>query len=99
MSFNWIKNILSKAFRLVTEILKEVFDIAFKILMAKLQDIATQSITKLATSDLSNEAKRAQVFTEIKTYAIEQMISFNDRDINLIIEVIYSNLKKQGIIK
>jgi hypothetical protein len=99
MSFNWLKNIFSKAFRLVTEILKEVFDIAFKILMAKLQDIATQSITKLATTDLSNEVKRSQAFTEIKTYAIEKMISFNDRDINLIIEVIYNNLKKQGIIK
>lgn len=99
MIFNWFKNIFSKAFRIVTEILKEVFDITFKILMAKLKDIATESITKLATTDLSNESKRNQAFQDIKTYAIEKMISVNDRDINLILEVIYNSLKKQGVIK
>lgn len=98
MSFNWLKNIFDKAFRLVTTILKEVFDIGFKILMAKLQDIATESITKLASTDLTNSQKREEAFKSIKTYAIEKMLSFNDRDINLIIEVIYNSLRKQGII-
>ncbi len=99
MSFNWLKNIFDKAFRLISDILKEVFDIAFKILMAKLQDIATESITKLASTDLSNSEKRETAFKEIKKYAIEKAISFNDRDVNLIIEVIYNSLKKKGIIK
>jgi hypothetical protein len=99
MNFNWLKNIFDKAFRLVSDILKEVFDIAFKILMAKLQDIATESITKLATTDLSSAEKRNQAFADIKTYAIQKMISVNDSDINLIIEVIVKNLKKTGIIK
>lgn len=99
MSFNWLRNIFSKAFRVVTDILKEVFDIGFKILMAKLKDIAIESITKLATTDLTNSEKREIVFKDIKKYAIEKMISVNDRDVNLIIEVIYNSLKKKGIIK
>ena len=95
----WLKSIFSKALRIVNALLKAVFTSAFKIIMAKLQDIATESITKLASTDLSNSAKREQAFSYIKTYAIEKAISVNDRDINLIIETIYSSLKNQGIIK
>jgi len=95
----WLKNFFSKALKIVNAILKAVFTSAFKILMAKLQDIATMSITKLASTDLSNEEKRNQAFKEIKGYAMSQALSFNDRDINLIIETIYSSLKNQGVIK
>jgi hypothetical protein len=97
--FTWLKNFFSKALRIVSTILKSVFTTAFKILMAKLQDIATESIKKLATTDLSNEEKRNLAFKDIKEYALSKALSFNDRDINLIIETIYSSLKNQGVIK
>ncbi len=96
---SWIKNFFVKALRIVNAILSSVFTVAFKILMAKLQDIATESITKLASTDMSNEDKRNGAFKEIKAYAIAKMISVNDRDINLIIETIYNALKNQGVIK
>jgi len=76
-----------------------VFDAAMQILLAKLKDIATESITKLATTDLSNEEKRNQAFKDIKTYAISKALTFDNSDIYLIIEVIHKQLKKQGIIK
>lgn len=96
---NWLKNIFIKALRIINTILGIVFDAAFKILMAKLQDIATESIKKLATTDLTNEQKRNQAFKEIKEYALARAISVSDSDINIIIEVFYKALKKQGVIK
>ncbi|MDD5356432.1 MAG: phage holin, LLH family [Candidatus Omnitrophica bacterium] len=99
MIFDWLKQFFLKALRVVNAVLKSVFTIGFKILMAKLQDIATETITKLASTNLSNEEKRNQAFNEIKDYAIAKMISVNDREINLIIETIYNALKNQGVIK
>ena len=99
MNFDWLKNLFSKALRIAEALLKAVFTSAFKILLAKLQDIATESITKLASTDMSNEQKRNQAFADIKAYAISKALSFNDRDINLILETVYNALRNQGIIK
>ena len=97
--FGWIKNIFVKALRIVNFVLRTVFDAAFKVLMAKLQDIATESIKELAKTDLSNNEKREEVFGRIKNYAITRAITVSDSDINIIIEVFYKALKKQGVIK
>lgn len=97
--FGWIKDIFLKVIRAIKPIMLAVFDAAMQILLAKLKDIATESITKLATTDLNNEDKRKQTFVDIKSYAIARAISVNDSEINLIIEVMVRALKKQGIIK
>ncbi len=97
--FGWFKNIFVKALRIVNFVLRTVFDAAFKVLMAKLQDIATESIKELAKTDLSNNEKREEVFGRIKNYAITRAITVSDSDINIIIEVFYKALKKQGVIK
>jgi len=93
-----IKNFFSKALRFVGAMLKAVFTSAFKILMAKLSDVATSTITKLATTDLSGDEKRKQAFKDIKAAALEKMLTFTDSDINLIIEVFHKALKEQGVI-
>ncbi|MCK9370619.1 hypothetical protein M0R04_11975 [Candidatus Dojkabacteria bacterium] len=95
---NWLKNLLDHAFRFISAVLKSVFTIAFKMLMARLSDVATLSITKLAATNLSNDEKRREAFNEIKTAAIERALSFNDSDLYLIIEVFHKNLKAAGVI-
>lgn len=97
--FNWFKAWFSKALRIARALIKAVFNAGFEILLAKLQDIATESIKKLATTDLTNTEKRNQAFKEIKEAAIERAISINDREINLIIETVYNALKSEGVIK
>lgn len=97
--FQNIKNFFDKAFKLISIILKSVFSVAFKMLMARLSDVATESITKMATSDLSSKDKREAVFQDIKSAALERMLTFNDSDIYLIIEVFHKALKEQGVIE
>jgi hypothetical protein len=97
--FRWLRALFNRALRAINIILKIVFDCAFKILMAKLKDVATESIKRLATSNLSSDQKRKQAFKEIKEYAISKALTFNDSDIYLIIETIHKALKKQGIIE
>ncbi len=97
--FKWISDLFLKVIRIVKPILLAVFTSAFQILLAKLKDIAANSITTLASTNLTNEEKRNTAFKDIKTYAIEKMLSVSDSDINLIIEVIYKQLKNQGVIK
>lgn len=97
--FKFISDLFLKVFKTIKSILKAVFTAGFQLLLEKLKDVATQSITKLATTDLSNEEKRGQVFKDIKEYAIKRALSVNDRDINLIIEIIYNQLRNDGVIK
>ena len=97
--FGWLKNIFVKAIRAINFILATVFDAGFKLLMARLQDIATESITKLASTDLTNTQKREAAFKDIQAYALQRAITVSDSDINIIIEVFVKALKKQGVIK
>lgn len=97
--FKFISDLFLKVFKTIKSILKSVFTASFQLLLERLKDIATESITKLATTDMSNFQKREQAFKDIKTYALTKALSVNDRDINLIIETIYSQLKNDGIIK
>lgn len=92
--WNWFKNIIDKAFALISGILKEIFDVAFKILMAKLADIAEKTIEELQAGNLSGPEKRAEAFKRIKNYALGNMISVSDSDIYLIIEIFVKRLKK-----
>lgn len=96
--FAWLKSFFSKSLQVIGAIITSVFDTAFKMAMARLKDVATDSIVKLASSDLSNDDKRKQVFQDIKAAAIERVVSVNDSDINLMIETFYKNLKKTGVI-
>lgn len=97
--FNWIRDLFLKVIRVIKPILLAVFTSAFQILLERLKDIAAQSITKLSTTDMSNSEKRNLAFNEIKKYAVDKMLSCNDRDINLILEIIYSQLRNNGVIK
>ena len=97
--FNFITGLFLKVFRTIKSILKAVFTASFQLLMERLKDIATESITKLATTDLSNDDKRNQAFSEIKEYALSKALSFTNSDIYLIIEIIHKQLKNDGVIR
>jgi hypothetical protein len=97
--FKFISDLFLKVFRTLKPIFAAVFNTAFQILLEKLKDIATNSITTLAATDLTSEAKRQQAFDDIKKYAVSKMLTVSSSDINLIIEVIYKQLKNQGVIK
>ena len=97
--FSWVSDLFLKVFRVLKPYMLAVFDTAFQILLAKLEEVATPSIKKLAASDLSSEQKRSAAFKEIKAYAIAQCLTVNDSDIYLAIEIFHKALKKQGIIE
>ena len=97
--FGWIRILFNKAFKIAKALIKAAFTSAFEILMAKLQDIAQESIIKLASSNLGNAEKRSQAFQEVKAKAIEKLLSFNDRDIDLIVQTTYNALRNEGVIK
>lgn len=96
--FSWISGLFLKVIRTIKPILAEVFHTAFQILLEKLKDVAAQSIITLSETQLSNEEKRNQAFKDIKKYAVEKMLTVNDSDINLILEIIYKQLKNKGIV-
>ena len=97
--WNWISDLFLKVFKTVKSILKAVFTAGFQLLLERLKDIATESITRLATTDMSNEDKRKEAFRDIQAYALTKALSFSNSDINLIIEIIYKQLKNDNIIK
>ena len=96
---SWLAGLFSKALRIARALIKAVFTAGFEILLSKLQDIATESITKLATTDLSNDEKRNQAFEEVKAVAIEKALKFNNRDLYLIIQTVYNALRNEGAIQ
>jgi hypothetical protein len=97
--FKFISDLFLKVIRTLKPIFKAVFTTAFQIFLEKIKDIATQSIVQMAGTNLGNEEKRAQVFKDIKKYAAAKMLTFNDSDINLAIEVFFKSLKADGVIK
>ena len=97
--FKFISDLFLKVFKTIKSILKAVFTASFQLLLERLKDISAESITKLATTDLSNEDKRSQAFKEIKEYALSNTLKFTNSDIFLIIEIIHKQLKNDGIIK
>lgn len=97
--FKWISDMFLKVLKTVKSILFAVFTASFQLLLEKLKNIATASIIRLASTDLSNSEKREQAFSDIKGYAIKQAITFTDSDLNLIIEIIYKQLKNDGVVK
>jgi len=99
MIFKWLKNLFFRVRDTIRSILIAVFHASFQLLLEKLKDVATNAITTLATTDLSNEQKRQEAFKQIQQYAMAQALSIKDREIFLIIEIIYSQLKNDGIIK
>ncbi len=90
-----ITSFFNKFLRIAGEIITEVFDVAFKIAMAKLSQIASNTVLELSNTDLTNEQKRQEAFGRIKDYAIKNLISVSSNDINLIIEIFVKKLKKK----
>ena len=97
--FNFLSDLFLKVFRSLKPIFKAVFTTAFQMFLDKIKDIATESITKMASTDMNDDAKRAQVFKDIKAYAMAKMLNFNDSDIFLAIELFHKNLKANRVIK
>ena len=97
--FSWIRDIFLKVIRVLKPIMLAVFDTAFQLFLARIKEIATASIAKLATSDLSDSEKRETAFKDIKAYAIQEALKCDSSDIYLAIEIFYKALKKSGAIK
>jgi len=88
-----IKAFFSNAVVKISDILKEVFNVAFKIIISELKDIAMNTVQELKNSDLSGPKKREEAFKRIKDYAITNLVNVSDSEINLIIEVFVKKLK------
>lgn len=93
--FNWIKGLFIKVIRVLKPLLLAVFNLATQTVIAALQDIAIQSVTKLVQTDYSNSEKRTMAFNEIKSYACNKGIQVRDSLIFLIIELAVNMIKNK----
>ena len=89
--FKWIWEKITNAF---VSFVKSAVDKLTQKLIVELKDFATNVVMDLASSDLSNAAKRAEAFKRIKEKAIEKGLEYKDSAINLLIELAVTNLKK-----
>jgi hypothetical protein len=91
---NWFTALFSKAVRAFKEFLKIAFPIALQIFIGLLKDIAISIVTKLETTDLSSDAKRAEAFKQISIEARTKGLQFKDSWINLLIEIAVAVVKQ-----
>jgi len=96
--FKWIRDLFLRVIRTLKPIFLAVFTTAYQIFLDRIKTIATESIVRMSTSDLSNTDKREQAFKDIKEYAIKEALSFDNSDIYLAIEIFHKKLKKQGVL-
>ena len=89
--FAWIWSKISNAF---VSFIKSAVDKLTQTLVVALKDFAVSAVAKLADTDLSNSAKRAEAFKLIKDEAIAKGIEYKDSAINLLIELAVAQLKK-----
>jgi hypothetical protein len=97
--FTFLSDLFLKVFRTLKPIFKAVFTTAFQMFLDKIKDVAMQSITRLSNTDLKDDEKRSIAFKDIKAYATEKMLTFNDSDIFLAIEIFHKSLKANRVIK
>lgn len=83
----WIKALFSKLLASFNEFIKEVFNQEAKLLIAEFKDFAIEVVKKLATADLTSEAKRLEAMKEIKDEAIRRGKELSDSMVNLLIEL------------
>lgn len=96
MSFKWIAEIFNRLVRAFNRLMEIAFPIAKKIIMAKLQDIAVETVSKLEKTDLNNEQRRNQAFQEIQAYAARKGIEAGASLIYCIIESVLQFIKEQN---
>lgn len=94
----WLWGWMLKVISAIKPFMLAVFDRAVQEAIAKLKDIALKIIAELATTNITNEEKRREVFNGIKAYAIKEGIEARDSVINLVIEMTVNKLKNEGIL-
>lgn len=88
--FSWLKSLWQGVFG---QFLREVFTEAKVKVVVALKDIAIEAVTELATTNITNEAKRKQAFDKIKAYAKEKGIEAGESLVNLVLEMAVNKLK------
>ena len=82
-----------KAFKVFVKL---VFDSGTKVIIGQLSNIALNTVTELASTNLSNEDKRSAAFGRITDYALKNGINVRDSLINLVIEMAVRAFKNMG---
>lgn len=91
--FAWLWSKISNVF---LSFVKTAVDQLTQTLIVALKDFAVETVAELATTDLTNAAKRAEAFKKIKDQAIAEGLEYKDSAINLLIELAVAQLKKTG---
>ena len=83
----FLKGLVSKLLSTFNTFINEVFNKECKLLVAEFKDFAIQTVTTLASTDLTSESKRAEAFKAIKEEAIKRGKTLSDSMINILIEL------------
>lgn len=94
--FDWIKNLFNKAIQKFKEFIKIAFPILLQTFLGLLKDFAISTVSKLESTDLSNEEKRTAAFNEIATEAKNKGIEFKSSWIFLLIEIALQAYKEMN---
>lgn len=87
MSFiSWIKGLFSNVVKVFKKFTEKIADIAIAEGAAYILDVARNTITELAKTNLSNDKKRKEAFKKISKYAEDEGLDIPNRIINKVIE-------------
>lgn len=94
---NWFKELFSKAARIFRDFIAAAIPAILQLFIAAMKEYTISVVLELSKTDLTNAEKRNQAAEWIKAEAIRKAIKFKDSWINLLIELVVSMLKNQGL--
>lgn len=99
-AYNWIKNIKTPTW--LKTLLAQLQDILISLLkqagQAYIQYLQSKILEASTHSDWNNKQKFDYVFIEAKKGFVEFGITLKDSEINALIEFLFSQLKKSGVV-
>ncbi len=90
---DWLKDLFSSLIRIFLKFIKDAFDRSSKLLIAEFKEFAISTVVTLASTDLTNEEKRAQAFKQIKEEAITRGKELGDSVANVLVELAVQYMK------
>jgi len=91
----WIKNIFNKFMAAFKALIKDAFNQSTQLLIGEFSAFAISTVTYLATTDLTSEAKRLEAIKKIKEEAIAKGKTLSNSIINLLIELAVAKWKAE----
>jgi hypothetical protein len=91
----WFKALWNKFLNSCWKFLAEALDQTTQLAIGQFASLATDIVKTLATTDMTNEAKKAEAFKQIKDSAMAKGAALSDSVANLLIELAVAKLKSQ----